>query len=189
VDNLWSLINSSFNTSNSTNTTQASFLALTNNHSLGIIQILDYEINNTLPIFQATDVSALQTTVGNGSIIYNLMLTNTNGYIIIGVASNSPNSTNTNVTEVSLLNGTDDNGTALLGFFKQYSLKGVNYEFSFTNLTGNAFEVYFAAGSDTFEPEQLWTTLYQHNRTLVLGGIKLAFMGVVAFGLLLVFLN
>ena len=62
-------------------------------------------------------------------------------------------------------------------------------DFAFENLTsGQEYNIYFAAGSDTFKTEQLWTDLYTHIRTTTSGISKLAFRIGILIGLILVFL-
>ena len=188
VDNLWSMINSSFMGSNKSNTSQG-FLSLTKPDNFPeFVQFFDDQIiNNTLPIFAATDVSSLNTSVSNKAIIYNLELTNTNGYIIIGIASNISNA---EVSIDSLKNGSDIEGAPLLGFFKQYSWEGLVYEFNFTNVTnGSDYDIYFAAGSDTFATEQLWTKLYHHTRTVGLLKLMWKAASLIGLGILVLFFN
>ena len=187
VDNLWTMINSSFMGSNKSNTSQG-FLSLTKPDNFPeLVQIFDDQINNTLPTFAATDLSSLNTSVTNKSIIYNLELINTNGYIIIGVASNISNA---EVSIDSLKNGSDVKGTPLLGFYKQYSWEGLVYEFDFNDLTNSTdYDVYFAAGSDTFATEQLWTKLYHHTRTVGLLKLMWKAASLIGLGILLLFFN
>ena len=173
--------------SNKSNTSQG-FLSLTKPDNFPeLVQIFDDQINNTLPTFAATDLSSLNTSVTNKSIIYNLELINTNGYIIIGVASNISNA---EVSIDSLKNGSDVKGTPLLGFYKQYSWEGLVYEFDFNDLTNSTdYDVYFAAGSDTFATEQLWTKLYHHTRTVGLLKLMWKAASLIGLGILLLFFN
>ena len=190
VDNLWSLINVSFKGDNETKT-QESFLGLIPSNDLpGLVQIIDTPINNTLPVFEQTDVSSVNATMSNNTITYSLKLTNTNGYIVIGIANVSNNSNNSiNVDVDSLKNGTDVDGKDLVQFTRQYCIQGLSYDFPFDNLTqGQSYNIYFAAGSDTFKTEQLWTILYTHTRTTGILRLILKITALIGWGILLLML-